>query len=1161
MSDHDLKPEEILDSLRRVRRRLRAMLVIDGLSRLAVAVLATFAGFVLLDWWVHFPPLFRAGVLASLAIWSVVWIVRRIGRPALSPISLDQMALKLGRLTPDFRDRLASAAAFLLRGADGSPELWQRVLANTAKSAAETPLVSALSTRRPGKSTAAAMGLVVVLVGAGFAAPRGLETGLRRFVSPFSDAEWPKQVEIEPVTGASVAAFGESLQIEMRLRRGGDERLRGFVTWSQGGGLPRRDMMRRDADGVYRLMLEDLRADVRYTLEAGDDSTSDHPSLIRVVRRPAVKSARFVFSPPEYARMREQVVNPLDDGIASTVRGSLARLELIASKPLATRRDGGPAAELLFDGGQSIEFNREGDDLLVAEFPADKTANFEVRLVDRHGFGSRRGPAYRLDVRADVPPTARITRPSGVVEATPKAVIDVGVSASDDFGLTSLVWLATAQSTEALERTDLTEREGFKSDGLAAHVSFRWDLASLNLSPGDLLKAHAEVRDNFQLDGDTHGPIQSNKLHIRVISPDQLMQSAERDLLALRGLLHDMLVAVESVLDTTETVADGPARGRRLDRDELATLQRLADELKRTSVDGRHVSRRMIEVARRVERNRADRPDVARQARRLANAIRRIAADTLGGASESLMQAGESPESTQQHSDLMDSAEDQRGAIDALRSMIREIDQWSDFEDAARKVRELLDRQEALGRDIDHLARSIEGRPLDKLHTLERTELARAGTGQSLLARETDELLERMAALASELAGTEKPASESLKRARDVGVQRGAIRHMSEAAEFIRSNRVNRARGSQAESASSLRAMLAALDDKPRRALADLSRRVADVIARLERIVAVQRELLEKTQAIGDGSRSVEALVGLAGRQETLGRTTRTLAADIEPRQDEGIAAKAELHEAARRMAEVVEPLESGRSVDAEAGQQEALGLLVSALDRLQQLQAQTERLLGEYSMAAIREELDAIRQAQVKLREESAEIEMRRRDDDRLSRIDGLRLNRMADQQRKLTEPLETVKQRMLRSVVYQFVCDKIAAGMLAAADSLADHRCDAANAEQDRVIIGLNRLLEALAQEPPPDQAEYAEGGGGGSSGPTQAKPIPTLAELKVLRMMQVDVNERTVVIHQRQPDPILRSEEQLKGTEMIGESQREIHGLAVKMLQMAAGAGGGQ
>lgn len=1161
MSNQGLKPEEILDSLRRVRRRLRAMLVVDGLSRLTVAVLATFAGFVVLDWWVHFPPVIRAGVLVALAIWSALWIVRRIVRPAFSPISLDQMALKLGRLTPDFRDRLASAAAFLLRGADGSPELWQRVLANTAESAVETPLASALSLRRPGKSTLAAMGLAAAMVGAGFAATRGMETGLRRFVLPFSDTEWPKQVEIESITGASVAAFGESLQIEMRLRRGDDAKLRGFATWTQGGGLPRRDMMRRDSDGIYRLMLEDLRADVRYSLEAGDDNTSDHPSLIRVVRRPSVKSARFVFSPPEYARARGRVIHPLDDGRASTVRGSTARLELVASKPLSARSGGGPAAELLFDDGPTIEFDEESDESLVCEFPAEKSVSFEIRLEDRLGFGSKRGAAYRLDVRADVAPVARITRPAGVIEATPKAVIDVGVSAFDDFGLTSFVWIAESESNERIELTDLTEREGFESDGLTATASLRWDLARLKLSPGDMLKAFAQVEDNFQFGGESHGPIQSSKLQVRVISPDQLMQSAGRDLLAMRSLLQDMLVTIESVLNTTETVTEGPARGRGLDLDEIATLQRLADELKRSSVDGRHVAQSMIEIARRVERNRAERPDVARQARRLAKVIGRIAADTLAGASESLMRAGESGNSSEQHSDLKDSASSQHGAIDALRDMIREIDQWSDFEHAARKVRELLDRQEALGRDIDHLARSIEGRPLDELHTVDRTELSRAGTGQTLLVRETGELLERMAVLATELAGSDQAASESLNRARDVGIQRGAVQHMTDAAEFIRSNRANRARASQAESASALRAMLAAMDDKPRRALADLSRRVADELARLERIIAAQRELLTRTRTVADGPQLVGALAGIAGRQETLGRTTLKLAADIEAQEDEGIAAKADLHEAAGRMAEVVEFLESDRQPDAEAGQQAALDVLVSAFNRLQRLQLQTERLLGEYSMAAIREELEAIRLAQSRLREESAEIEIRRRKDDRLSRIDGLRLNRMAEQQRELTEPLETVKQRMLNSVVYQFVCDKIAAGMLAAADLLADHVCDAANAEQDRIIIGLNRLLEALAEEPAKDEAEYAEGGGGGSSRPTRAKPIPTLAELKVLRMMQVDVNERTVLIHQRHPDPILRSEEVLKETESIGESQRELHGLAVHMIQTAAGPGGGQ
>ena len=64
--------------------------------------------------------------------------------------------------------------------------------------------------------------------------------------------------------------------------------------------------------------------------------------------------------------------------------------------------------------------------------------------------------------------------------------------------------------------------------------------------------------------------------------------------------------------------------------------------------------------------------------------------------------------------------------------------------------------------------------------------------------------------------------------------------------------------------------------------------------------------------------------------------------------------------------------------------------------------------------------------------------------------------------------------------------------------------------------------------------------------------SKPVPPLAELKVLRMLQVELNERTRRLSADLPGELGRSEGQLGEIEKLGEEQREIQEMSSKIVQ---------
>ena len=83
-----MRSNDLIQSLVSIRRRLRVLLIIDGLGRLIIGAALVFAVFAFLDWWVRFPSYVRMFILGVLVSWGAVWVLRRIARPLMSSISL-----------------------------------------------------------------------------------------------------------------------------------------------------------------------------------------------------------------------------------------------------------------------------------------------------------------------------------------------------------------------------------------------------------------------------------------------------------------------------------------------------------------------------------------------------------------------------------------------------------------------------------------------------------------------------------------------------------------------------------------------------------------------------------------------------------------------------------------------------------------------------------------------------------------------------------------------------------------------------------------------------------------------------------------------------------------------------------------------------------------
>ena len=114
-----------------------------------------------------------------------------------------------------------------------------------------------------------------------------------------------------------------------------------------------------------------------------------------------------------------------------------------------------------------------------------------------------------------------------------------------------------------------------------------------------------------------------------------------------------------------------------------------------------------------------------------------------------------------------------------------------------------------------------------------------------------------------------------------------------------------------------------------------------------------------------------------------------------------------------------------------------------------------------------------------------------------------------------------------------------------------------------QKEVLDRLEGVLQTLKEEQNAPLAAHNDGGGGeggegGGAGAGNGSEIPPLAQLKLLRQMQAEVNKRTEDFRKAHPDPAKLDEKGKAELQDVRRSQQEIAELLDELIEPDDGGG---
>jgi hypothetical protein len=234
-------------------------------------------------------------------------------------------------------------------------------------------------------------------------------------------------------------------------------------------------------------------------------------------------------------------------------------------------------AEIVVNG-EALPLKVEGGRELSGSFVAKKTGAYHFVFYGKGSKPSKVGPDIALNVEVDAPPQVALLTPAAELEVDPGQEVDLKFEATDDYGLGEVALVFRTPGAAQETRVPLPREDGRRNKG-----TYKWNLGTLTVKPGDRITYHVEAKDNDAVEGPKRGVSRTQVL--RIYSAAEHRRAALDKTEALWHRLVDHLAdRLEGADRAKEKTLESITQGQKVDtsgQQLVGDMRGLAQELSR----------------------------------------------------------------------------------------------------------------------------------------------------------------------------------------------------------------------------------------------------------------------------------------------------------------------------------------------------------------------------------------------------------------------------------------------------------------------------------------------------------------------------------------------------------------------------------------------------
>ena len=1142
--------QQKVDSVSRRAWRLRAAY---GIGIFLVCAVATTFALGLADYCLRFEDpgiryLSTAVVCAVLLV--TLW---RFVVPALAYRPSDlEIAQRIEHHFPELKNCLSSSIAFIAQSEydqdAGSADLRRAVVARMAAEIEDHNFDRCLDSRRARRIVG--LSIVVCLLVAVVCALNWPSAALAtcRLAMPWKTQPWPRRNQLQFVDPPTRIATGSDFEAELVDRNGRLPQSAQIHYWYEGE--EERDQQQKEMKYFGDRMvhrLENVTRPFQYRAVGGDDDTMPWISL-EVVEPPQIESVTIQLHPPTYTGW---AVKESGENIHA-LEGTVIELAGWLNKPAA-------AVSLKMEGADSqqtpaVEMVRDGMGFRIASsaeppWRVNQSGTYWFEVTDADGLSG--GGEIQWSIRAveDAEPSVSLEKPASNTFVTPDALVILKGTVKDDLAIHTIIvsYLRSdasesdqPQTMEILRQPETPPIEvgvagvGDENDDVQA-VDFVWDLSKLpDLEPGLWI--------DFELIAEDYKPQMghSTSRRLTIISASELEERVAARRSFVLGQLAEVLRVQREVRMQTSSLEIGLQEQGRLSREDIDRLQaaelrqRQVSELLVDPADG--VETQIISLLGELQSNRINSPEVLQRMNELLDAVRQIGSEPLPEIQRELINAlkaaredlpkDEEPDSDSRsdpdpstaHS-LTAAGQRQDEVISALETLLGDFTQWDSYRRFSRELSRLRQLQEEIRQDTDRMRLDNLAKTLDELTPEQRANLRRLAERQTELSRQFVRIQTRMEQMRSGLVDSDPAAAETLADALDLAARTAIGGQMRDSGRRIEDNQLGQATDSQASVLRNLQDLVDTLVNRREHELGRRADKLKGAEGELAELRKKQKELRKKFQEADDvddpDQRRLE-LERLQAQQQTQAEQAKRLARRLERLTAEQSAQS--LTRAASEQEQAAESAKQGQAGSALEHAQDAERLLEQAEEQLREERRRAEQDLLQEQMTKLEQEIGGLARRQQSVLDSTTSFEqLRLEQEGRWTRAQSVSVGNLARQHRALATETGSLAEKAAAAEAFVLGIRGAMREMDRAARGLDRRQADEPTQRAERnALLRLQQLQQALEQDDASGDDGQGQGDSGGQQPPGDA--IQRLAELKLLKLMQQEINRQTTELEQQ-------------------------------------------
>ncbi|MEE2906525.1 MAG: hypothetical protein VX527_01705 [Planctomycetota bacterium] len=1195
-----------MNNLDSATRRARRLLVSRRLSVLIAIWVVVVLAMIAIDWMARFSNGARitafiiliAGTVLAITLWLLPTISFRPSR--------GRLALQLERLEPDLKGRLASGIEFESSGLTKTSPL---AAASVAETRRRLHGVSVGSMINPNPAWRALVVLVIIILGCLtwiVLKPEPAQLGFTRVLTPWSSAQWPPRTAVASRMHQIVPdhrVHGRGLPLLLRAEnltpnRTNDpiEATYRFIEDGQPSAWTV-VMLTHQRDGVHERLIPTSGEAIEVSFMTSDAETETERILLMPL--PKIEDMSLTVEPPEHAKPWKEArlveSSPGSNGLnfirPPVLEGSRLQLDVKLNRSITIPREATARSQWLDRTFGLTELDTKPVFIVDDEDRAHWSLTWEAKgsqrmllsLEDEFGLESIEPTPIHIPVEQDHPPDVVLLEPEQDLDVLPTAVIPLVAEAVDNLPLRTIGITVIRGDDDRIAGDEL------EASSERSRIESPLDLASSGAKEGDVLRVRGVASDRWRDDAGEYRQSESRIRTLRVVSEPEFLSQLRDQLALLEQRAMDLENAQRDLQDRYQEIAQAEAdassseatfseadptegseeNAAQQSAEELASNQRARQSMERRQAD---ISRRIgdqrlqttsirdwlqanslsdeqIEtVLDQVEEALADGEESSAEAMRAMESSREAMAEA-GSQENSGENSGENSASRSEDEQARVALESQQEVREALQDVVAALAEDQESWLLSRKLDNIESRQQALRDQTRSLAQESRGQRLEELSSELQSEIEDAAREQESLVDAVSELAESMKAQAEAMQEMDPAGAMAMERAAEMAEEQQLESMMSEAADDIEDGRLEMAGGSQQQAMEALEAMQAAMSPNQQDRIADLLRRLTDLKQTIQQLITAQAsELAQLDDAIEASD--------YEGRDTSL-ITIRnhTLAVSDEARSrsesERGISRR--LERAGDSQADAISVLRTSPIEGSLARDHELVALqqLEAALEQLMQMEEQAKQDLMEADRESLAQAYRELGQMQVDIQVRTTPL------------VDAdLSSRRVRHEARRLSVEQATIGDgaRLLREdnadidtrPIFVLMHERVETASDDTTATLSDAQLESQVIRtQARIARDLMAMADSL-EDDSPEEEDFERGsqagGGGGGGGQEEDGVLPPIAELRLLRTLQVDVLEATRLLDRDHGfDPAVRSDEM----ERLSKLQADLARLGQEMF----------